>query len=221
MDRYLETGQKVKLSKLTSSNQSHQELLTKVEAEVITVNDNQVEVALLNLDNNFSEIEFIRIGIILDLCFAGADALYKVRVEVKQIKDVSKLILASKGRVQRIQRRRFFRVPIRKEIEYLSAQDNNINNSSATMLDISIVGLKMKVDSLANLREDKSLQLQLGLPFLDDNYLKAKIIRTEEENKIVGVEFSDMPEEISQKLTRWILKQEEELIAKNKKDLTD
>ena len=219
MDRYLEQGQKVKLSKLTSSNQSHQELLTKVEAEVITVNDNQVEVALLNLDNNFSEIEFIRIGIILDLCFVGNDALYKVRVEVKQIKDVSKLILVSKGRVQRIQRRRFFRVPVRKEIEYFSGKDNN--SSSAIMLDISIVGLKMKVESLNDLREDKSLQLQLGLSFLDDNYLQAKIIRIEEENKSVGVEFLEMSDEISQKLTRWILQQEEELIAKNKKELSD
>jgi c-di-GMP-binding flagellar brake protein YcgR len=219
LDRYLEQGQKVKLSKLTSSNQSHQELLTKVEAEVITVNDNQVEVALLNLDNNFSEIEFIRIGIILDLCFVGNDALYKVRVEVKQIKDVSKLILVSKGRVQRIQRRRFFRVPVRKEIEYFSGKDNN--SSSAIMLDISIVGLKMKVESLNDLREDKSLQLQLGLSFLDDNYLQAKIIRIEEENKSVGVEFLEMSDEISQKLTRWILQQEEELIAKNKKELSD
>ena len=229
MKSFLESGQKIKLSKLSSFNIPHQELFTKVEGKVIDINDQQVEIKLLNLDRNFAEIEFIRIGIILNLCFVGDDALYKVGVEVKEIRNVSKLVLKQVSGLQKIQRRRSIRIPVQERIKYSIAQNNkkNVANSkvklksfSATMLDISMFGLKIEVDSLTNLEENKILNLFLDFSFLEKASIQGRIIRIEEENKILGIEFLDISDSDRQKLTRWIFEQEKKIIDKNKKDLS-
>ncbi|MBM7555396.1 c-di-GMP-binding flagellar brake protein YcgR [Halanaerobacter jeridensis] len=223
-------GKKVKLSKLTSGDVPYQELLTKVEGEVVTIEEDCLEVSLLNLDKNFAEIEFIRIGILLNMCFVGEDALYKVVVEVEQIKEVSKLILVQKGKVQRIQRRKSFRVQAQQSIDYCLAEDSDFQFKTtgldgtpkiAELIDISSVGLKMKVEFCQELEVGEILELKLNLSFLNGGALKGKIVRIEEDSMIVGVEFLELPDKITQQLTRWIFKKEEEFFEKNKKDLTD
>ncbi|MGM0500949.1 MAG: flagellar brake protein [Bacillota bacterium] len=224
MKSHLEVGQKVKLSKLDSFNASHQELLTKVEAEVVAVADDFAEVKLLNLDKSFDEIKFIRIGIILNLCFAGDDALYKVGVEVNQIRDVSNLVLVQRSLIQRIQRRRSFRIPVEEEIKYIFA-DKDLDSdkdktNSAMMLDISAVGLKMKVESLANIEQGDILGITLNLDFLENEFIKGRVVRTEEKRKIIGIDFIKLPESTRQKLTRWVFEKEEKVIKQSKKDLS-
>lgn len=228
MNIHLEPGTKVKLSKLTGSEIPYEELLTKVEAEVIAVDEDRIEVSLLNLNKNFAEIEFIRIGILLNMCFVGKDALYKVVVEVEQIKEVSKLILVQQGKVQRIQRRKAARIPASEKINYRGIEDDNFKfetngsqdfSRKAKVTNISSVGLKMKVNSLEGLSLAEVLGIEL--PFLNDGVLKGEIVRIEEENMYLGVEFIDLPEEINQRLTRWILKKEEEFIEQNKRELSN
>ena len=230
MQEYLHEGQKVKLSKLSKSDETYEELLTKVEGEIINVREDQVEVSLLNLGKNFQEIEFVRIGILLNMCFTGDDALYKVTIEVKEIKDVSVLAVMQRSKVNRIQRRQAFRIRVEKMIKYTRSKEDafqfkekGIQDSakSAQMLDISSVGLKMKVDSLKDLAVDQILALELNLSCLEEGAIKGKIVRVEEEEMNIGVEFVDLPENIKQSLMRWIFKKEDELIEKNKAELSD
>ena len=167
--------------------------------------------------------EIIARGELLILSFAGRSGLNKLDVRVKEVNEIrKKFAVVRQSQVRRIQRRKYVRIPLKKEVEYQRIVNIEDNFLPALILDISASGLKMRLKELNGVAMYQVLDLKLDKLSCAVNLLKGRVVRLEEKKDPdtgkpfyeVGIEFIDISAAQREKLIEWILSKQREFRRK-------
>ncbi|MBM7555809.1 flagellar brake protein [Halanaerobacter jeridensis] len=211
----ISSGQKVTIGKDYNNNTN----LYRV--RVLAVYKKMIELELPKKDGQKPDI--IEQGELLTISFAGQAGLNRLDVKVKRVKEYrKKFIVTRKSKIRRIQRRKYVRLPLRKEIEYQRIINIEDNFLSAMMLDISASGLKIRLEELNGVAMYQVLDLKLNNLSCGINLLKGRVVRLDEKEDPdpkkpfydLGVEFIDISVTEQEKLIEWVLFKQRQLRQK-------
>ncbi|GAB6137541.1 flagellar brake protein [Halanaerobaculum tunisiense] len=210
-DSKLFVNQYVNLSTI-DGEQEYEAEIVKLEGEAIKLN---------LLDAELDNLESVTPGNTLVLSFVGQSALYKLNVVVDKTTECFLVVTRDSG-LERIQRRKYVRVPVHKKIHYslLSASQNQLKE--AVVMDISGGGLQMKVDDFSKYDLDQVLKLQLDSFDFSFNIINGQVIRVSEEEEPdldkkvyqLGVEFIGASKQRQEEIISWVFEKQRELRQK-------
>ncbi|GAB6100561.1 flagellar brake domain-containing protein [Halanaerocella petrolearia] len=160
---------------------------------------------------------------LLTLSFIDNNALYRLRVVVKEVKEKYLLVTVESG-IERVQRRRYVRVPIYKKIEYKLIDNKGDDFKEAIALDISGGGLKVMTKELDGINIEAELEIKLDSFSLEFNIVEGRLVRvqaeddSESEEKVyyLGIEFVDLPKAWREDIIEWVFAKQRELKIKGK-----
>lgn len=186
--------------------------------KVMAVYKNKIELDLPM--ENGERPEMIGRGELLTISFAARSGLNKLDVKVKQVNEMRKIFsVMPQGEIQRIQRRRYVRISLKKEIKYQRIVNEEDDFIEAMMIDISASGLKMRINELNGVAMYQVLDLKLHNLSFDINCLKGRVVRLKEKKDPatgksfydLAVEFIDITSAEREKLIEWVLSKQREL----------
>ncbi|WP_027340582.1 flagellar brake protein [Halonatronum saccharophilum] len=209
-NKKLKIGKLASISKFNISEVDYLRGVNEFEGLIIGVDSNRIELEIIHPNLDLKEIAFIKLKTLLTLSFKEDDGLYQLPVEVDGFKGATVLIIIQKGPLNKIQRRKAIRIPIKQHIKYKKSQQEEFKDGK--LQDISFIGAKIQVDSLKKIKTGDHINLQLDLPcFKEKTSLKGKVVRietTKEGLYNLGLQFVDLSNNIKQKLARWIIQKQ-------------
>ncbi|MGM0370173.1 MAG: flagellar brake protein [Bacillota bacterium] len=188
---------------------------------VLAVYKDTIELELPKSEGEKPEI--IERGELLTLSFAGRSALNTLNIKIKDINEHRKRFsVVRKSQLQTIQRRKYVRISLVKEIEYQRIVNVEDNFSTATMLDISASGLGMRLKELNGVAMYQVLDLRFTNLACDIYQIKGRVVRLNEEEDPdtgkefynIGVEFINLTNQQREKLIEWVLSKQREMRRK-------
>ena len=211
----LESGQMVNIGK---DHRGKQDLYR---IKVLAVYKKVIELELPKREGKVPDI--IAPEELLIISFAGRGGLNRLDIKVKEIKEIRKRFIASReSKIRRIQRRKYVRIPIKKEIKYQRIINIEDDFLKATILDVSASGLKMRLNQLNGVAMYQVLDLKLDNLSCDINLLKGRVVRLDEKKDPdtgkafydLGIEFIDISTAEQEKLIEWVLAKQREFRQK-------
>ncbi|HMA60052.1 MAG TPA: PilZ domain-containing protein [Halanaerobiales bacterium] len=161
----------------------------------------------------------LRKGVEVQLLYEGDSAFYSLTTEIlgREKYPIPTLILKRTNEVNRIQRRRYFRLQVNKKIKYKSLKDIEDEKKEAefkktTAVDLSGGGLLMVLRDDLNLKE--KLVLNLNIENLD-KLVKGRIVRIKHNqdgySKTAGIEFIEMERKDRDKIISFLFNYQRKL----------
>lgn len=196
----------------------------------ISWNDGYYKSNIENVDENSIYISIpikegqyipLRKGEQIEVVYYYDNDIYKFYTVVtdRQIDRIPLILLAKPKEVFKVQRRKFVRVPIVRNIEYAKVEKNtSLKPLKAIMVDLSGGGIRIKINEDIKLGNKLITYIPLGQEQL---ILKGEVVRLEkgEDTKkyICGVNFTELDERSREKLIRFIFQLMREQMKKNSK----
>lgn len=162
------------------------------------------------------EIVAFRRGIKIDALVVDDNTAYKFRSIIvnREKKNVPLLTLQMPESIQKIQRRKYFRLRTSLEAKYLSSNKSLEKLKEARVQDISGGGVKLALGEKVPVRT--LVGLRLDIPEIKDVPIIGKVVRSYDNNHhhSIGVKFLDLKEPIQDKIIKWIFKEQRKLRKK-------
>lgn len=165
------------------------------------------------------EIIPLRKGSKVEVLFEGDNAYYSLKTEViKRIKNrVPLLVLKNNNKINRIQRRNFFRLKLTKQIEYILLEDNKDkiqkkDYQTTTAINLSGGGLLMVLKE--NMKINDRVLIDLNIDDID-KMLKGKVVRIRYNkdgySKTAGIKFIDLDRKDRDKIISYLFNYQRKL----------
>lgn len=158
-------------------------------------------------------------GLEVKILYEGDSAFYSLTTEIiERIKEpIPSLVLRHTDQIERIQRRRYFRVKINKDINYLVIKEHKNEEDKpefkdTTAIDLSGGGLLMVLDE--DLEINDRLLFDLKIKEID-KLIEGKIVRikynTDGYSKTAGIEFVDIERKDRDKIISYLFNYQRKL----------
>lgn len=158
-------------------------------------------------------------GIEVNILYEGDSAFYSLTTEIiERISNpIPSLVLKNTDQIERIQRRRYFRVKINKDIKYFAIKEHKNEDGQpefkkTTAIDLSGGGLMMVLNE--NLKINDRLLFNLQIDELD-KLIEGEIVRikynTDGYSKTAGVEFVEMDRKDTDKIISFLFNYQRKL----------
>lgn len=165
------------------------------------------------------ELVPLRRGQSINVYFTREDAAYMFTTTVidREIEPVPLISLKPPAKVNRIQRREYFRIDVQRNLSYciLNSDLEAVSGyKETTTIDLSGGGLKMVVDE--DLKEETLIELYLDLPELEDKPIVGKVINIygDGDTRSVGIEFIAINNYYREKIISWLFDYQRKLRQK-------
>ncbi|MFW6030231.1 MAG: flagellar brake protein [Halanaerobiales bacterium] len=165
------------------------------------------------------EVVPIRIGQVLKLYFTGDTAAFNFPAKVldRQLDPIALLILEQIEEVKRIQRREYFRLEAKKEVNYriiedpLNIDEDDANLKKSETLDISGGGIKLLVDD--DFPREGFIELLIDIPGIEKTPIYGKVVNNYNlaDARAVGVRFIDIGHAVQEKIISWLFEYQRQL----------
>jgi c-di-GMP-binding flagellar brake protein YcgR len=185
-------------------------------SKVADIEDDNIRVTPLYLKGVLLPV---KINLPINILFVGSNAAYllETRIIGRQREPVALLNLKKTGEIERLQRRDYFRVEVRRGIKYrlLDQEMEPISDFKETLsCDLSGNGIRLIIDQ--ELPGEGLLEIYLHLPEIEDIPIYGKIVRLYKlaDGMAVGVRFIEVSTYVQEQIITWIFAYQRELRKK-------
>ncbi|MFW6269796.1 MAG: flagellar brake protein [Bacillota bacterium] len=166
------------------------------------------------------ELVPLRKNLKLDIFYTGNTAAYKFtsRIVDRELEPVPVLVIKYPEKVERIQRRDYFRLQIQIEVKYrhVDSEGEPLDDKFRETIsrDLSGGGIKMVVENELNV--DTLLELYLDIPEIKKIPIMGKVVQTHTEEKVktAGIEFKAINPQLRDQIVGWLFDKQRELRQK-------
>jgi len=164
------------------------------------------------------EIIPVHIGTNLNIFFTGKDAAYTFHSQVidRLKENVRLLVITPPEDINRIQRRDFFRLNVKKDAKYrkvnrqLEPEEEYLETST---IDISAGGVRLALES--ELTKGDLIEITIAIPALDEEIIgEIKQIYSLKNGKAAGIEFKGISQHTRDSIMSWLFDYQRKLRKK-------